>query len=390
MSGVIGLNPAYGTSKTKSTTTCMVTTRVNEKNPADTSRSQKCKTQNYMWDSKGNLRKTHVSMKQGVPFRACTDWSRQIINLNCHEGSRSWRTWQPNGSHWDSYTRTGFYSNRHIDDYPDRFAWEDSSARNQSVVECLNKMADAKVNLGQFLAESKQTASMIASGASTLWRALLHAKRGNLRGILDMGMGAVRRQGIATPGNILLQYRYGWKPLMQDLDGLMDSFRDTIPKGPHIHAVRRVKYNGAKKRVNHNDVEWYEGQWSSSYTTRLWATINPSALHGLTQYGLTNPAALAWELIPYSFVVDWGLPIGSFLEACSAHVGLDFLGGCTTFYTSGKYTGGAEVGTFDMPFMRTARQAYGSWPKPLPYAKVQSPLSSSHITSALALLAQLR
>lgn len=31
--------------------------------------------------------------------------------------------------------------------------------------------------------------------------------------------------------------------------------------------------------------------------------------------GLTNPLSVAWELIPFSFVVDWFLPIGKYLDA---------------------------------------------------------------------------
>lgn len=31
--------------------------------------------------------------------------------------------------------------------------------------------------------------------------------------------------------------------------------------------------------------------------------------------GLTDPASIVWERIPYSFVVDWFLPIGNFLQS---------------------------------------------------------------------------
>jgi hypothetical protein len=32
------------------------------------------------------------------------------------------------------------------------------------------------------------------------------------------------------------------------------------------------------------------------------------------QLGLLDPATVLWEIIPYSFVVDWFLPIGSYLD----------------------------------------------------------------------------
>jgi hypothetical protein len=33
------------------------------------------------------------------------------------------------------------------------------------------------------------------------------------------------------------------------------------------------------------------------------------------QMGFINPAAVAWELVPFSFLVDWFLPVGDFLNS---------------------------------------------------------------------------
>jgi hypothetical protein len=56
------------------------------------------------------------------------------------------------------------------------------------------------------------------------------------------------------------------------------------------------------------------------------------------QTGFTNPINLAWEVLPYSFVVDWFLPIGPYLETLSAFHGLVFVDGfeskLTVQYTS--------------------------------------------------------
>jgi hypothetical protein len=53
----------------------------------------------------------------------------------------------------------------------------------------------------------------------------------------------------------------------------------------------------------------------------------------LAQTGFTNPVNLAWELLPFSFVVDWFLPIGPYLEALSAFDGLTLLDGSQTQFT---------------------------------------------------------
>lgn len=49
---------------------------------------------------------------------------------------------------------------------------------------------------------------------------------------------------------------------------------------------------------------------------------NPN-LHLASQLGLTNPASVAYELVPYSFVLDWVLPLGPFLSSLTDFSGLD-------------------------------------------------------------------
>ena len=50
--------------------------------------------------------------------------------------------------------------------------------------------------------------------------------------------------------------------------------------------------------------------------------INPN-LYLLQQLGLLNPASIAWELVPYSFVLDWFSNIGQVLGQFTAFAGLD-------------------------------------------------------------------
>lgn len=58
---------------------------------------------------------------------------------------------------------------------------------------------------------------------------------------------------------------------------------------------------------------------------------NPN-LHRATTLGLTNPAAIAWELVPFSFVVDWFIPIGNFLNSWTDFLGLRFEDSYNTRY----------------------------------------------------------
>jgi len=72
--------------------------------------------------------------------------------------------------------------------------------------------------------------------------------------------------------------------------------------------------------------------------------------------GLVNPAAILWELVPYSFVVDWIVPIGQFLENISAGVGLRFLSGYRTEWTKSAFTHRYVASTEN--FVRGTKQSY--------------------------------
>jgi hypothetical protein len=70
----------------------------------------------------------------------------------------------------------------------------------------------------------------------------------------------------------------------------------------------------------------YEGKGELAYKI-----ANPT-LFTLSQYGLTNPLAVAWELVPLSFVVDWFVSVGSFIRSIQRPMGLNFDWGYITSY----------------------------------------------------------
>jgi len=55
---------------------------------------------------------------------------------------------------------------------------------------------------------------------------------------------------------------------------------------------------------------------------KVWIEVNSQSLTAAQQAGLTNPALVAWELVPYSFVFDWVCSVGDWLTALTALNGL--------------------------------------------------------------------
>jgi hypothetical protein len=128
-------------------------------------------------------------------------------------------------------------------------------------------------------------------------------------------------------------------------------------------------------------------------------------LRSLAQLGVTNPAELAWELIPFSFVFDWVLPIGSYLGALDATLGLTFRSGSRSeltrvyhkfipngkIYWTGSYANSqcieySVTGSGKQVFIK--RSIYGSSPGPV-FPSFKNPASLSHALNALSLVQQL-
>jgi hypothetical protein len=136
--------------------------------------------------------------------------------------------------------------------------------------------------------------------------------------------------------------------------------------------------------------------------------IDEGAVNPANVFGLTNPLIVAWELVPFSFVADWFLPIGKTLENLTATNGLTFVGGYTvtkrTDSSDASYTPGSpwfESGSsgpfwtadsgnmkFTQRHFSISRAGMGSFPS-VQFPSFKDPRSFAHAASAIALISSL-
>jgi len=174
---------------------------------------------------------------------------------------------------------------------------------------------------------------------------------------------------------------------------LQEGFRKATPL---MHSTRDIKDKGEFISTN---VRKTKVTFNTVYRTKVWYSVEPSYLSNLSQMGLLNPAEVAWELTPWSFVVDWFVPVGNVLEALTARVGVTFIDGFTSWKVESTYEdecipSGNVYGPVVVNTQRMYRHNRGferskltSFPVPGFYYK--SPFSSKHALNALALLRQL-
>jgi hypothetical protein len=146
---------------------------------------------------------------------------------------------------------------------------------------------------------------------------------------------------LKNPFQMWLAYQYGWSPLLGDVynaverlsqdDGL---FTDRYRYGATGRADDSWKDVGSVVRQHlisncgldvitlHENRVWV--------LTRIDGYVSSAGWRNAAQWGLTNPAQVAWELLPFSFVLDWFIPIGSYLSQFDASLGMEFLGGSET------------------------------------------------------------
>ena len=244
--------------------------------------------------------------------------------------------------------------------------------RNEAVTEALNDISSQKAAIGEDLATFSQTVRMIANPTRSLAKGLkkVWADQSVHRYLHESAL-SLARKGIANrAASRYLEYVYGWKPLMQDIYGLVEYAKHMGPKPLLVHGRGNSRSQGSIPDVNFGDASQAANTTLFGMTENikvqcsLWARIDPNytGLRALQQLGLLNPASLAWELVPWSFVVDWLCPIGPVLSALTARAGLLFVDGTVSVRTSAEGTyEHAYVGLDSTTQWKTQQQATGHW-----------------------------
>lgn len=138
-----------------------------------------------------------------------------------------------------------------------------------------------------------------------------------------------------------LSYRYAVRPLVQDIQNAAEAVARTVLDNEPLRQTAR----GFGSESGDTEVT---GTISSLYdhTTRTVKTVSVRAgiLYEMTRdpntFGITVPdlPVALWEAIPYSFVADWFLNIGTFIQAISPVAGVKRLGSWTTVKTETNTT----------------------------------------------------
>lgn len=226
-----------------------------------------------------------------------------------------------------------FNSEGHFDlTLPDNH--RDESLENRALIKARNSLKDSNVNLGVAFAERSQTARLVGDTAIQLAKSFKYLRRGEIRNAMNT-LGITSKQREPRGGNVpqkWLELQYGWKPLLSDVHGACKALEKRDKSDWLVTVKGRASSNGSTtKKFVEFDAGEVVAKWRHSVLVRIDALPDNELLIALSSSGITNPLLIGWERLPFSFVVDWILPVGGWLES------LDAMLGYTTYGYSSSY-----------------------------------------------------
>jgi hypothetical protein len=200
------------------------------------------------------------------------------------------------------------------------------SVENLSYERLRAKIYD-RVAAGVDFAEHRQAIGMIVSTATTLLNTYLAVRQGRFGDAakaLRMKFLPKRVSKFKSAGNNWLEFHFGWEPLIGDMYDAIKVIADPVKSYSLERGRATIRGFKQTAAVDYGSVieSWTaNGSLSVTQGVRL-KFASPGASHTLDQWGINNPLVIAWELVPFSFVVDWFVNVGDFLQSQTDFTGL--------------------------------------------------------------------
>lgn len=285
-----------------------------------------------------------------------------IVNSPMKKTKREY-TWSQNTVTTDSYfeppASVGVYSTysgpllsgrdylgtyKYTDNTPLSLDSHDRITNNGHIVS-VRAAANARTNVNPLLVQSAvslaelgKTVRLVSNGARTLARLAKAVKNGrNYDEIYDLingiPAGRIGRTGQTALGasKRWLEYRYGWRILVMEIQGVLKALQNVRPDKPRFTA--RSTQNLFSQDSYSKSYAWsvagttnFRIDASEDVTARAYVVYEADLKYQQARdWGVFELPLAAWELIPFSFILDWFIPVGKWLEAITPKVGINIL-----------------------------------------------------------------
>lgn len=178
------------------------------------------------------------------------------------------------------------------------------------------------------IAEMNKSMLMIGARLRQAYDILRSAKSGHFGNMMAyLNLDRLGKRPDKYRSNDWLEYTFGWAPIIQDV-------------GKSVEILQR-EFDSSRVRGNKSgsfDISDDEGDPGISpgdqsvarlgscflkvSTSGQVVATNPNVLLA-NQLGFVNPASVAWDLVPFSFVIDWFIPVNKFILSFTNDFGVE-------------------------------------------------------------------
>lgn len=222
----------------------------------------------------------------------------------------------------------------------------DTQLQNRCIIKAYSKLQDSNLDAAMMLGEAEETLRMLQQ--------ILTARNGigsfirNFKEKVEKGGLHQLRAGGKAASDTVLEFYLGISPFLSDIDAVRELFDKGIKK--ETLTLRRKRGQQKKETASQGSpfvgsaqsfgyMVWKSEKLTRKYTATVYYRIKPGweVYRSFQRWGFSpgQMLGLAWELTRGSFLVDWCIGVGDWLNGISPNPSVDVLGNCV----SRKYTG---------------------------------------------------
>lgn len=202
------------------------------------------------------------------------------------------------------------------------------------------------------IAESEKTVASLVSLTRRFIRILKKVKKLDVKGLY----------GELTPKELADRYmelRYAIRPLLYDINGTIKALKYEAEKSPLRTTFRGNEFwsdETSQESHRHNGdflsavrTQYILKRAKTSFDVRAGVLAELDTLSSLPVWGMTEPLEALWEIVPFSFIVDWFFNVGDTIAAFTPNFGLNALASWTVSTKIVERTSEITRSTADWP-----------------------------------------
>lgn len=212
------------------------------------------------------------------------------------------------------------------------------SAKSETYARLRGKLYQGSAALGVTFASVQQSREMISKRYEQLSLSATQLER-------SLAKTVAKRRVSRSLADSYLEWVFGWKPAFADIHAAVITVCQLSTVQGRIRAST-VKADVLQQNWRRNYFSITERTAIQYRCTRSagYRVVNPNVWLA-ERAGLLNPAAVAWDLVPWSFVVNMIVNTGQLVQSVTDFAGLEF----TSSSTTETVKGAGETNTYRLP-----------------------------------------